>query len=306
LLTDRTNGRYYVSGLSGSRPDPQTNTNPACSKKEDISMKSTKCISCGFVGFSDAGNCKACGAPIIGRPQTFAQSSPYSSFEPPQEGLKQGLAIFSLVLGIISLFTFGLLGIGAIIGIIVAVVAMGKAKREPWKYGGRGLAIAGLALSITSFATVVPLGIIASIAVPNLLAAKRAANEASAINALRRISSAETSYASNYGRFGTLAELEAERLIDPVLASGVKKGYCFTVELKPADDLSAGGFQVTGVPLKYGTSGRRSFFIDESFVVRAADNHGAPPSVFDPPLSSDHEYRTRRSPQREFGTDVGY
>ena len=269
-------------------------------------MKSTKCMSCGFVGFADGGNCKSCGAPIVDRPQTFVQSSPYSSFEPPPEGLKQGLAIFSLVLGIISLFTFGLLGLGAIVGIIVSVVAMGKAKREPWKYGGRGLAIAGLALSITSFATIVPLGIIASIAVPNLLAAKRAANEASAINSLRRISSAEAVYSSNYSRFGTLAELEGERLIDPVLASGVKNGYRFTLELKPADSLSTGGFQVTGIPLKYGTSGRRSFFMDESFVVRAADNQGSPSSAFDPPLSSDHEFRTRRSPQREFGADVSY
>src|SRR5262245_40292129 len=267
-------------------------------------MKSTKCTSCGFVGFTVSGACKACGAPD--RPQTFSQPSPYSSFEQPQEGLKQGLAIFSLVLGIISFFTFGLLGIGAIIGIIVAVIAMGKAKREPWQYGGRGLAIAGLALSITSLATVVPVGIVASIAVPNLLAARRAANEASAIYSLRKISSAEANYASNYGRFATLSELESEQLIDRVLASGIKNGYCFKLEPKPTDTASVGGFEVTAVPLKYGTSGRRSFFIDESFVVRAADNHGAQPSVFDPPVRSDYEYRTRRTPQRELGADVGY
>ena len=269
-------------------------------------MKSTKCMLCGFVGFSDAGSCKACGAKFVERPQSFSPPTPYSSFEPPQEGSKQGLAIFSLVLGIISFLTFGLLGIGAITGIIVAAVAMGKAKREPLKYGGRGLAIAGLALSITSFATVVPLGIIASIAIPNLLAARRAANEGSAIGTLKTISSAEANYANIYQRYGTLAELQAEQLIDPMLASGVKNGYHFTLELKASDDLSEGGFEATAVPVEYGKSGRRSFFIDESLVVRAADNQGRRASEFDPPLGADYEYRTRRAPRKEFGTDVDY
>lgn len=266
-------------------------------------MKSTKCLSCGFVGFSDNGNCKACGAPIVER--TFSVPVAHSSFE-PHESLKQGLAIFSLVLGIISFFTFGLLGVGAIVGIITAVVAMGRAKREPWKYGGRGLAIAGLVLSITSFVTVIPIGIIASIAIPNLLASRRAANEGSAIASLRNISAAQADYKSNLNRYATLEELGAEQLIDPMLASGVKHGYRFKVELKRADTQNPEGFEVTAVPLEYKSSGRRSFFTDESFVIRAADKQGSAPSAFDPPLGSDYEYRTGRTPRREFGTDVGY
>ena len=266
-------------------------------------MKSIKCSSCGFVGFSDSGNCKSCGAQFAERPQTFSLPDPSSSLEPPREGLKQGLAIFALVLGIISLFTFGLLGIGAITGIVVSIIAMSKVKHEPWKYGGRPLAIAGLVLSIASFATVVPLGIIASVAIPNLLAARRAANEASAISSLNRICSAEAIYANIYQRYGTLAELEAEHLIDPVLVLGVKNGYHFTLEIRASDDLKSSGFEATAVPAEYGKSGRRSFFIDESFVIRAADNQGARASEFDPPLDADYEHRTRRAPQRESGTD---
>jgi len=267
-------------------------------------MKSTKCTSCGFVGFSDNGNCKACGAPIVER--TFAPPNPYTSFEPSQEGLKQGLAIFSLVLGIISFFTFSLLGVGAIVGIITAVVAMGRAKREPWTYGGRGLAIAGLALSITSFVTMVPVGIIAAIAIPNLKASLMAANEGSAMASLRQISQAEADYKSIANRYATLEELGADHLIDPALASGVRQGYRFKLELRPADSIHPEGFEVTAVPLKYRSSGRRSFFTDDSFVIRAADKQGAPSSTFDPPLGSDYEYRTRRKSQREFGTEVGY
>jgi type IV pilus assembly protein PilA len=264
-------------------------------------MKSTKCTSCGFVGFSDNGSCKACGAPIIER--TFA---PPVAFEPPQESLKQGLAIFSLVLGIISFFTFGLIIVGAIVAIITAAVAMGRAKREPWKYGGRSLAIAGLALSITSLVSAVPVGLIAAIAIPNLLASRMAANEGSAIGSLRVISQAQADYKANLNRYATLEELGAEQLIDPTLASGVKHGYRFKLELKPADGINPESFELTAVPLTYRSSGRRSFFIDESLVVRAADNRGMPASVFDPPLGSDYEYRARRKPQRELGTDVGY
>src|SRR5437763_15406463 len=118
-------------------------------------MKSAKCLQCGFVG-SDAEYCKACGA-------FLGQGAANNNWN-QTEGQKKGLAIFSLVLGIISFFTFGLLGLGAIAGIILAAIAMARVKREPWKYGGRGIAIAGLVLSITSLVTVVPVGIIASIA----------------------------------------------------------------------------------------------------------------------------------------------
>src|SRR5215216_490297 len=140
-------------------------------------MKSTKCVECGFVGWSDVEKCKACGAPLHQRSASLPLPTPgYDSWNQPDEGQKKGLAIFSLVLGILSFFTFGLLGVGAITGIILAAVAMSKVKREPWKYGGRGMAIAGLTLSIISLVSVVPVGIIASIAIPNLLAARMAAN----------------------------------------------------------------------------------------------------------------------------------
>ncbi|HEY6233446.1 MAG TPA: type II secretion system protein, partial [Pyrinomonadaceae bacterium] len=54
------------------------------------------------------------------------------------------------------------------------------------------------------------IGVIAAIAVPNLLASKRAANEASALAALRIISSAEATYQSTGGggQYGDLAALD--------------------------------------------------------------------------------------------------
>ena len=82
---------------------------------------------------------------------------------------------------------------------------------------------------------VVIIGIIAAIAIPNLLAARRSANEGSAISALRTLHGAQMTYASTYGNSNyagattadntALAALATPGLVDSVLGSGVKAGY---------------------------------------------------------------------------------
>src|ERR1700690_541125 len=84
--------------------------------------------------------------------------------------------------------------------------------------------------------------IIAAIAIPNLLRAKIAANEASAVGSTRTIVTAEISYSNSFGTgYITLINLAtpaagcpaggataaAACLIDPVLAAGTKSGYTF-------------------------------------------------------------------------------
>ena len=255
-------------------------------------MKSTKCVQCGFVGWSDLENCKACGAPLNQRSGSLPPAGAYHSSVDQSEGQQKGLAIAALILGILSFFTFGLLGVGAIVGIVLSVKAMGRVSREPWRYGGRSMAIAGLVLSITSLASAVPLGIVAAIAIPNLYASYRAANEGSAIHSLRIISQAELAYQGNFAKCGTLEELAANGLIDPTLGSGTKNGYKFTVTL---DSENPEAFEVTGVPVTYQTSGTRSFYVDETFVIRAADNYGGPSTKMDEPLESYDEFRGRSS-----------
>src|SRR6266480_6946337 len=80
------------------------------------------------------------------------------------------------------------------------------------------------------------IGIIAAIAIPNLLASRRAANEGSAEQSLRTISSAEATYQSTAGggSYGTMNDLGSQSLIDSVLASGQKSGYNFTTGTAPA------------------------------------------------------------------------
>jgi hypothetical protein len=241
-------------------------------------MKSTKCPACGFVGFLNAGTCKGCGKPVVEQSYAFTPATSYSDNSYYQsessEGAKQGLAVFALVLGIISFLTFGLLGVGAVAGIIVSVIAMNRVKEDPWQYGGRGLAIAGLVLSIVSLVSAVPIGIIAAIAIPNFYAARMAANEGSELSCLRTLHRAEATHQSMFGRFASLEELGAKNLVDSQLAAGTKNGYRFTVEVTPMQYPSPDGFEVVAMPLTYQDTGRRSFFVDETGVISAADNRG--------------------------------
>src|SRR4026208_443738 len=76
------------------------------------------------------------------------------------------------------------------------------------------------------------IGIIAAIAIPNLLASRRAANEGSAQSSLRTIHSSQATYqaASGNGAYAAnLAALNGVNLIDSVLSSGTKSGYTFAV-----------------------------------------------------------------------------
>ena len=270
-------------------------------------MKSTKCVECGFVGWSDVENCKACGAQLGQRSTNLPPPTPVynPSYDEPNlnEEPKKGLAIAALVLGIIGFFTIGILGIGAIVGIVLACVAMSRAKRDPWQYGGRGMAIAALVLNIVCLVSFVPMGMIAAIAIPNLMAARRAANEGSAQASLRTLHAAEATYqsTSGAGKFGTLNELAAANLIDLKLATGNKNGYNFTVELT-TDDLNYPGFEVVARPLTYRTDGVRSFYVDQTGVIRAGDNSGGPATKMDPPVNNynDNDFydRSRRTDYR--------
>lgn len=256
-------------------------------------MKSKKCVECGFVGWSDVEYCKACGA-HLGQHSTHLPSAArtvhYDQWNQP-EGDKTGMAIAAMILGIVSFLSFGLLGIGGITGIILASIAMSRIKREPWKYGGRGMATAGLVLSITSLAGLVPFAIIAAIAIPNLLASRRAANEGSAIHSVRTIAEAEGVFYLHFKKYATLDELAGMELIDSTLGTGSKHGYHFAIEFTTEDNVA--GFAVTAVPIEYRSTGNRSFYIDESAIVRVADNFGGPPTKRDPPLNSDSDYPSR-------------
>ncbi len=115
------------------------------------------------------------------------------------------------------------------------------------------------------------IGIIAAIAIPNLLASRRAANEGSAQSSLRTIHSAQGTYQATVGSgfYGDFTALGGQNLIDPVLRTGVKSGYNFGVTPSAASVLPA-TFFATGVPSTttgVGQTGTRRFGVSTDGVM---------------------------------------
>ncbi len=105
-----------------------------------------------------------------------------------------------------------------------------------------------------------------------------AANEIAAMARLRSIATAEAVYyAEGDGSYATLEELLERGLMhDPM--SGRLRGYRIDLQVK------SNGFEATAVPEKYRVTGRRSFYIDETGVMRAADKEGEPAVRSDPEI----------------------
>jgi type IV pilus assembly protein PilA len=136
--------------------------------------------------------------------------------------------------------------------------------------------------------------IIAAIAIPNLLRSRMAANEASAVGSIRTLNTSAVTYSSTYPAAGYPASLAAMGgaapctavstqacLIDAVLSGGTKSGYNFAWAGDGATP--SVGYSVTAIPVSVGTSGQRSFFSDQSGVIRYQAS-GATPTVADAPL----------------------
>jgi prepilin-type N-terminal cleavage/methylation domain-containing protein len=143
--------------------------------------------------------------------------------------------------------------------------------------------------------------IIAAIAIPNLMRARITANESLAVQNLRTITTASVAYFSTYGNgfppalinLGGNAPVTCAGagLIDNFLANGQKSGYSFTylggVPRGFAGPGCAGpGFftyTLNADPLNPGTSGQRTFYTDQTGVIRFR-NDGAAAGPGDPAL----------------------
>jgi len=109
------------------------------------------------------------------------------------------------------------------------------------------------------------IALLAAIAIPSFLRARLNANESAAISALHTISAAAQSYRSVNPTYpGTLASLACANpaYIDNVLGSGAKQGYSFYLEGYTFT------FSATARPITYQRTGVRSFYVDESGIIR--------------------------------------
>jgi len=115
------------------------------------------------------------------------------------------------------------------------------------------------------------IGILAAVAIPNLLASRRAANEASAQSAMRTIYTCQATYraTTGSGSYRTLDDLRVQFLTDSVLASGTKSGYNFAAN--PVSSGIAAQFYATSVPTStsgISQTGTRRFAVTEDGVLR--------------------------------------
>ena len=128
------------------------------------------------------------------------------------------------------------------------------------------------------------IGILAAIAVPNLLASRRAANEASAISTTRSLSTAEEVYRTTDGNgttFADMSQLATLGMIDGNLASATtvasaKSGYIYVITLSSGSQSFCAG----AAPAR-AISGTRNFSTDDPHVV-----YVHPLDVANPPTST--------------------
>jgi type IV pilus assembly protein PilA len=115
------------------------------------------------------------------------------------------------------------------------------------------------------------IGIIAAIAIPNLLASRRAANEASAVQSLRNISTAEAVYYSTTGG-GTYGNLQAlkdaslleTRIADATAPGSARSGYIFNLTSPSTSNY------VSGASPALAQSGSRNFSSDATGIIYSA------------------------------------
>jgi prepilin-type N-terminal cleavage/methylation domain-containing protein len=122
--------------------------------------------------------------------------------------------------------------------------------------------------------------IIAAIAVPNYFQSRMRANEASAVQSCRSISTAEVLYSFSFGinfspdlvsLAGNIAAPDQSHaeLIDVILGAGVKSGYQFTYAPTAVDaNGNVVDYALNANPLVPGSSGQRYFYTDQTGVIR--------------------------------------
>jgi len=130
------------------------------------------------------------------------------------------------------------------------------------------------------------------------------AREETAIEDLRDLTHALDTYRNAFGLLPeSLTQLgpappggispDAAGMIDADLAAGSKDGYTFRYRIVPAanaqtseDANKKAGYELAATPYDYGKTGKRSFFLDSSGILRGADKQGVVATSDDPRIDS--------------------
>jgi type IV pilus assembly protein PilA len=160
---------------------------------------------------------------------------------------------------------------------------IGRLEQRPWKTLRQPAQGNGFSL-IEVIVVVVIILIIAAIAIPRLLRSKEAANEASAVHALRVVTTAQVTYDATYNLGfaptllalgppppGSQASAAHADLVDEVLSSGIRNGYNYAyVAIDNGGTGKPDAYTVNANPVSPGQTGERYFFVDQTNVIRYA------------------------------------
>ena len=95
---------------------------------------------------------------------------------------------------------------------------------------------------------------------------------------MHMIKSAEEQRRLDKGSYASLDTLISEKLVNGDSITGENSPYTYDVKAY-GDKL-----EITAVPVTYGKTGKRSFFMNESGDIRGADHNGNPATVSDPKI----------------------
>lgn len=231
------------------------------------------CAACGNLVDASDKFCRVCGRQLgtapLGTMPTLASTSPVGSAETSPK------AVISLVCGLLFFVPLAFLA-----AIVFGHLGLSEIRRSAGRLKGEGLAIAGLVLGYIWIAAIPLVLIIAAIAIPNLLRARMAANEASAVSMVRSITAAETTYAAAHSGEGftcSLPSLTESTLNVRGFANGQRFGYVFELSGCSAATENAANtkYQVVAYPLRTNQTGVRAFCSDETGFLKV-DADGSP------------------------------
>ena len=247
--------------------------------------------------------CPRCGAlqtavpqapppPISTRGGAAAVPQPNMQYAAPPE--TDGKALGSLILGILAIFPFGLFtGIPAI---VLGHMSKSSIAKSMGRLKGEGMATAGLVMGYISVAFIPLILIIAAIAIPNLLRARIAANEAGAASTVRTVNVAQETYAAQYpdkgyardlstlgpGPTGTCQEaagtqvhaclldgnIGAARCSAGVWCFNRQRSYMYVMTAVCGSDGVCSDYAILATPITRGNTGNKSFCSTSDGIVR--------------------------------------
>jgi prepilin-type processing-associated H-X9-DG protein len=222
-------------------------------------------------------------AVAFGNRATSSAVPPALSAVTSQPITNSGLAIASLVLGLVGLFTCGLT---AIVGLILGIVSLSQIKKSNGTITGQGIALAGTIVSAL-FLLMIPIG--AALFIPALAKAKGRALQVQCMNNTRQLGIATFMYASAHTNQLPAASNWCDSLLPFVGSTNVFQcpattndscGYAFNTNLSGMNRLkinprtvlifeSDGGWNASGGPELMLSQSRH----ERTFTVVFVDGH---------------------------------